>query len=181
MSQFENIKYERLIGRDLYTTFKGQYMGIPVVIKFFTEVSDNNNEYEILEYLHKYNGFPKPYFQVTIDNKSVVINTDMKIDNVYKVIVYEYIEGIPIDRKEFDKKKVIYDIQKQLLKIHKLGLVYGDIKKDNILKLPDGTYCLIDFGRTFSIIDIKFPPMKYMLEDNEVPSQKDDLIQLNLL
>ena len=55
ITQYSNIYFDKLLGNDLYTTFSGyiHYNGtsIKCVIKFFTYHSDNNNEFEILDYL----------------------------------------------------------------------------------------------------------------------------------
>ena len=186
--QLLGISYEKLLGDDLYTTFKGQYMNHPVVIKFFTDVSDQNNEYEVLDYLQKHSQknhlFPKPYFQVEFNSENLTIsvgpeNQSMNINDVYKVIVYEYLEGFTLCETNYDKNQVFSDIQIQLYELHRLGFVYADLKKDNIIKRPHGQYNLIDFGRTFSLNDQKFPPMEYMIDDNEIPNQDDDFKRLN--
>jgi serine/threonine protein kinase len=156
------IKYEKLLGSDLYITFKGEYLGHPVIIKFFTEVSDQNNEYEVLDYLQKHSAskelFPKTYLQVNMDYSSLTLfvgenQQSMTIEEIYKVIVYEYIEGTDISLSSYNQQQAIIDVGLQLSELHRLGFVHGDVKINNIIQTNKETYYLIDYGRTFSVSD----------------------------
>ena len=52
---------------------------------------------------------------------------------------------------------------------------------ENVIQKPNGHYQLIDYGRTFSITDNKFPPMEYMNDDDCIPTKQDDLNTLTKL
>lgn len=181
----QDIEYISLLKNDLYTTFKGTWKGKPAIIKFFHERSDPNNEYDFLEFWKvsfpndRILRIPQLYCRITLDNEDITITLEREIymGNVYQVIVYEYIEGEVINTKNIDKVKLATDIREQLLEIHRLGFVYADLGVSNIL-YTEGRYVLIDFGRVFSLEDPKFPPMQYMIDDEDVPTQEDDLSRL---
>lgn len=175
-SMQKDIEYERLLNNDLYATFKGKFCGKDAIIKVFHEMSDNNNEYEFLEFMKNngVQGFPRPFLKMNFNYKTMKI-LSVTLKQVYKIIVYEYIEG------EHAKNISENDIKEQLAEIHKWGFIYGDINYGNIICTKNGNFCLIDFGRTFSISDPKFPPMEYMIEDEEIPTQQDDLNDLKEL
>jgi serine/threonine protein kinase len=96
------------------------------------------------------------------------------LEEVYKVIVYEYIEGETIRNVTYNRDKVIKDITIILEELHRLNLVHSDLNLGNILRTLDNRYLLIDFGSAFSITDKKFPPLEFMVEEDEVPTQADD-------
>lgn len=169
----------KCLGDDLYITYKGLLDGIDVIIKLYKEFSDENNEIKILDYLqnHTKEQFPIPY--ISILNPEFMFNND---DDIYvkKLIVYQYIDGESLtSSSNIDRTMLKNDIEKQLNILHKLNLVFADIRIENIIKLKDNHYYLIDYGRVFSLIDMNFPPMNYMIEDDCIPSQQDDINQLD--
>jgi hypothetical protein len=76
---------------------------------------------------------------------------------------------------------IVSDVKEQLQEMHYHNLVYGDVRCENIVRMPSGQHRLIDYGRTFSVRDPKFPPMEYMTESGEIPEQADDFIDLGRL
>ncbi len=177
----ENIIFQELLGQDLYVTFKGQWKGKDAVIKFFFfSVSDENNEYEFMELMQGKNGVPIPYYKINLNYEDIIVSLDreIEINGVYKIIVYEFIEGEEVTKGINNKDKLLSDIIEQLTEIHRLGFVYGDMRLANIIKTKEEKYCLRDYGRTFSLKDTKYPPMKYMIDEEEVPTREDDLSML---
>lgn len=186
---------EKLLKNDLYATFKGvlnmtDAFGVEtkknVVVKFFTESSDANNEYEFLQLMKGDERYPQPYYKIEGNWKSITVNfgnyDNVKMKNVFKIIVYEYIEGASFQHRWLisslhDINKIISDISKYIEHIHGLGFIYADIRLQNIVMTPSGNYQLIDFGRIFSEKDPRFPPMDYMIDD-EIPTMKDDISAL---
>lgn len=153
----EDIIFQELLGEDLYVTFKGQWKGKDAVIKFFFYASDENNEYEFMELMQGKNGVPLPYCKVNLNCEDIIVhlNHKIRINDVYKVLVYEYIEGEIFIKYSWNKDKFLSDIKEQLLELHGLGFVYGDMKLQNVIKTKEGKYRLIDYGRTFSLNDAK--------------------------
>ena len=93
----EDIEFIQLLGDVLYITFKGVYKWKETVIKFFHEMSDNDNEYEVLEYFRRNSNYPEwfpvPYFKVEKKYNTYNVKLGDKlvtIDNVYKIIGYQY-------------------------------------------------------------------------------------------
>lgn len=183
---FSTLIFESNLNVDLYATFKGSLDNKEVIIKFFFDASDKNNEFEVLDFLNNKNPiFPRPYVCITapkyesytIESKDSLTGWK-QLDSVWQIIIYEYIPGIPISHVlNVDKSKLYYDIEATLSYMHSLGLIYGDIRPDNIIQTPDLHYRLIDYGRTFSS-DTSFPPMDYMIDDDEIPTMEDDIISL---
>lgn len=177
------LTFGKCLGNDLYITYKGLLDDIDVIIKLYKEFLDENNEIEVLDYLqnHTKEQFPIPY--ISILNPEFMFNIeDEQDDNVYirKLIVYQYIEGESLTpSSNINKTMLRSDIEKQLNILHKLHLVFADIMIQNIIKLDNNHYYLIDYGRVFSLIDTNIPPMNYMIEDDCIPSQKDDINDLN--
>jgi tRNA A-37 threonylcarbamoyl transferase component Bud32 len=46
-----------------------------------------------------------------------------------------------------------------LHELHKLNIIHADVALRNIIKKPDGSYCLIDYGCSFSIDNIALSPL----------------------
>ncbi len=187
---------DKLLNLDLYATFRGilsvdEESASPVIIKFFIDISDKNNEFEVLLYLQKHCNpeirhlFPKPYLYFDFGEEEMklrIIGSESRY--VSKIIIYEYMIGAPLRKMPTDRSKLIKDVKVQLLEMHRLGLVHGDVKLNNIIKMPStrfdilGSYRLIDFGRTFSVHDKSLPPMAYMIEVEHIPTQKADILAL---
>jgi len=169
------ITLEKFLNEDLYTTYKGKLDNVDVIMKLYGEYSDANNEIEVLNYLQKHapTKFPIPYASILYPK----LNIDTYIE---KLIIYQYIEGEELNKSSIINKVILKnDIMKQIEVLHKLNLVFGDIRIENIIKLNSNHYYLIDYGRVFSLIDKKFPPMNYMIEEDIIPSQEDDINNLN--
>lgn len=185
----DKIIFTDFLNEDMYITFKGIYDGKPAIIKFFGNMSDENNEFEILEYLQKTkhkNLFPIPYLKLGFDSiiLSIVLENGKAhiLEDIYKMIVYEYIEGITL-KKPINSESIIQirnDISEHLSIIHEMGFVHGDVHTQNIIYTPHNKkYILIDYGQTFSKNDKQFPPMQFMIDDIGIPTKKDDFHRLN--
>jgi hypothetical protein len=78
MSLPSGLIFGELLNDDLYTTYLGILDGHQVVIKLFTEMSDNNNEYEILVYLQENSAhpewFPVPKLKLTLSDGVIGLN-----------------------------------------------------------------------------------------------------------
>lgn len=161
--------FEKCLGHDLYVTYQGLLDDKKVVIKLYIwDLSDENNEIPVLDYLQANSSeFPIPYLSISYPNLNIV-------DDISKIIVYEYIEGESITSSNIDMSLLKEDIEKQLNILHKLNLVFADIRIENIIKLPNNKYFLIDYGRVFSTTDKNLPPMEFMIDYDEIPSQQDD-------
>ncbi len=215
------LKFDKLLNDDLYTTYKGTYNGLPSILKFFTEQSDNNNEFEVIEFLHSNSDnpewYPIPYESYNsqeIENMEEIIpKYVLENHEPYKLIVYSYLEGDDIVKENLIKDDIDNlkdDIREHLEQIHKVGLIYGDIRLPNIIfSKIFNRYLLIDYGRTFSndsskylesftdkeyynvvdkfmydknVIPVTFPPMLYMLEYGEdILTYEDELKSIDKL
>lgn len=166
--------FEKCLGHDLYVTYQGLLDDKKVVIKLYIwDLSDKNNEIPVLDYLQSNaSEFPIPYLSISYPNLNIV-------NDISKIIVYEYIEGESITSSNIDMVLLKEDIEKQLNVLHKLNLVFADIRIENIIKLPNNKYFLIDYGRVFSTTDKNLPPMEFMIDYDEIPSQQDDFDALN--
>ena len=171
--------FEKCLNNDFYITYKGLLDGMDVIIKLYGEYSDENNEIEVLDYLqfHSVGNFPIPYMSILDPSLKFSINVDADV-YIKKLIVYQYIKGESLTAlSDIDKPMLKNDIKKQINILHKLNLVFSDVTTENIIKLDNGHYYLIDYGRVFSITDISLPPMDYMIDDY-IPSQQDDINNL---
>lgn len=176
-----------LLGNDLYLTFRARYQDCDVIAKYFTDASDNNNEYKVLTFLQtipERDRFPKPVFQEQLSGEITITYENDKIITVdaYKVIVYQYLPGnnlqFPLGDEEIMNCR--RDIVDQLKILHKYQLVYGDVNTNNIIYWK-GKYCLIDYGRCFSLVNTDMPPLEYMIEDETIPTMNTDLLAVNNL
>lgn len=80
-------------------------------------------------------------------------------DNLY--ILMDYIPGSNLkvycqnhgllDR--WEALRLFREILEVLSWLHQLGIVYNDLKPENIMRLPNGHYCLIDIGACFLMED----------------------------
>mgnify|MGYP001222230310 CR=1 FL=1 len=86
-------------------------------------------------------------------NKYFPVILDYRIDHKIPNIVFEYIEGIPLNKlmkrnNKIDKdfiKKVTNSFKKIIITLHSLGLVHRDIRPHNIIVGKNNTIHLIDF------------------------------------
>jgi len=138
--------------------------------------------------------FPIPYFTF-IPNNLYFKALGQEWENVYLGIVYEYIEEEKIGKD--NKNKLEMDIMEQIYEIHRMGLVHGDVRRANIIK-TEKRYLLIDYGRTYTshgnisvntftldkyikIVPGYFRPLLFMLEDDNLITQEDDLNELDII
>ena len=178
---------ESFLSTGSYITFKGKlstqqlgnYDSKDIVIKFYHSLSDNTNEFEIMKFVTEetslQNIVPIPYVSVTNPMCKTYKISNLVINNVWKIIIYEYIPGIPVIHL-IDTNVIMManDIKLILDKLYSIGLVHADIHEENIIRTKNGKYRLIDFGQSFST-DNRFPPSKMMLKYNLI-SNKDQSI-----
>lgn len=194
-----DIKLEFITKEDLYFIFLGYY-NTPkekVVVKFYiNECSDNDNTYEVLQFLEENNVefAQKPIMYVKTPYDLLDKFPSLR-SHVHSMIVYTQIVGEDITDvlKRVDsatsegikeKNKCYDDVCKQLKVLHSLGLVMAEF---NAVRTSNGDYVIEDYGRCFSEAYTPFRPMEYMFRQDwnsavdEVPSQKMDFSRLKLL
>lgn len=183
------VNFIRLLKAEAYVTFLAEYEGKKCVVKFFTEESAPNNEYDILTHL-KVNSshsdwYPRPYFRVqtTLDEYVVKPSQDQefRVRDIYQVIGYEYFEGLVNDElaTSFDITKARKDLLGHLSDIHNQGFIVADINCSNIIyNTVSRRYQLIDYGMTFHVTDPRFKPLDFIRELS--PTQKDDRRSLEI-
>lgn len=82
---------------------------------------------------------------------------------------------LPILKSQMAKTQ----LTEQLDDIHELGFTLANISYSNIVynsKLK--RYQFINYGRIFHATNSAFPPMEYMVNDEEIPRQSEDRIEL---
>lgn len=169
------------INEDLYSTYLCIYKSTPVNIKLYTDMSDETNEGQVLELFNELGIIDYNHLLLDIhtDGDEFLILGEYK--NIFRIIVYEFEVGYVLHRTDKLTQKLINDIKEQLDKIHNLGFVYGDLRKENILINTEGKAVLIDFGRTYRDPNIiseisaeDYPPMEYMIENEEIDTIEDE-------
>jgi O-antigen chain-terminating methyltransferase len=71
---------------------------------------------------------------------------DREIWLVRERIPGELLYTMITEGKDFDARRVISDVLKQLVVLESAGLMHNDVKTWNVLVMPDGTSTLIDYG-----------------------------------
>ena len=183
MTLKSSLIFEQVLSKTLYATLKGTCDEKEVVIKFFFNSSDKNNEFEIMRFVQEetllHDITPIPYIKIDNPKYSTYIIGDTEIDNVWKIIIYEYIPGIPIlYLKNVDIRLMHSDIESLLSDLKSIGLIHADVHVGNIIRTPNGRFRLIDFGQTFSI-DHRFPPIDYMFDEEFLPTFSNDIDRLS--
>lgn len=178
---------EQLLGFDTNVTFRAHHKNVPmpVVVKFYYG-KDTSNEFEVLQYLSKLSlpfKIPQPFFSVDVDQpNNQFIYGDHTYQDVYHMIVYEFIEGETVKYlKGLERTRCRNSISAQLRVLHDLGLVYGNIRSSNILHTSDDKYILIDYGMTYSKSGVPFPMTQCEMELkqlDEEPTQERDFEDL---
>ena len=177
--------FEQVLSQELYVTLKGTCDNKDVVIKFFYERSDKNNEFEIMRYVEEETSLsgitPIPYIKIDNPKYSTYKIGNIKINGVWKIIIYEYIPGVPLEYLvNINVISMQNDIRSILSDLEYVGLVYGDIHLGNIIQINNGRYRLIDFGQSFST-DNRFPPIEYMLHEDLLPTFSSDINNLSCI
>lgn len=142
------------------------------------------SEAEVISILHRnYPEFPRlimwdmsePWEHILPDGEKMM---------VHQSILMEEIKGHKPKKGELTPKHK-EQLEVQLKKMHRLGIVHGDVRRDNIIiRDEDGTACLIDYGESYSACNPKLlPPMPCLLEDgeDEAPTFMDDFRSLQHL
>ena len=89
-----------------------------------------------------------------LSHPNIVKIYDTCLEGDYRYFVMEYIEGITLKKHILGKGALDVDeilfLSRQILSalsaIHEKGIVHSDIKPQNVVVLPDGHVCLMDFG-----------------------------------
>ncbi|MCR4657260.1 MAG: serine/threonine protein kinase [Lachnospiraceae bacterium] len=115
-----------------------------------------NNEYEALFIREKENFLREARILSDFSMlEGIVRIIDYFESNNTAYIVMDYLEGETLEERRFNKNGKLsvyklltglYPVMKSLEKIHRAGIIHGDISPDNIMILKDNTYCLYDFG-----------------------------------
>jgi hypothetical protein len=112
-----------------------------------------------------------------------------------RYIAIEYVEGTPLDQVLSEEHELEHGIGPRdvieiglatgdaLAHLHEIGLVFRDFKPANLLKTPDGSYRLIDFGIAYEYRDGRGEPLStgtppyYSREQHEgrAPCPADDV------
>lgn len=74
-----------------------------------------------------------------------------EVDRVGMRIVMEYVEGEQVkklleDMDPSDRRKLCELIGKQIARLHKAGIIHGDLTTSNMIRAPEGKVYFIDFG-----------------------------------
>jgi len=74
-----------------------------------------------------------------------------EVDRVGMRIVMEFVEGKQVkqilDRlRPTERKKLCYTIGRQVARLHRAGIVHGDLTTSNMILRPDGRVYFVDFG-----------------------------------
>lgn len=122
-----------------------------------------------MKFLKENSEHPEWYPQVFCQEEIDEINVGGDYyDDVCKVICYEYLE----ETDEIETARKLSDIEEQLNDMHNLGIIHGDVRNDNII--ASGRFLLIDYGRSFSIDHTPFPPMEFMVDEDDFPTIDTD-------
>ena len=163
-----------------------------VIVKSLAKTSHKylgyDHEFDKMKILHeKYpNNFPKVFLYEKASYSSLLFKGgNYFLGNCEEIAVYEYIEGIVTrKRKEVsDMKRLRHDILDQLSKMHSIGFVHNDVALRNIVQKKDGSYVLIDFGKSFSMNDDRFahPHRTCSWVEPELLTEKTDFYELGLI
>ena len=105
--------------------------------KFFRKMTDSRNEFEICRTLYE-----NPH-----DNIVNFYNINESQDKIPRYeIDMEYLEYNGLNTKKTDKSKILKDIKSALDHLHKLNIVFIDLKFDNIgFNRKQNVYKIFDF------------------------------------
>ena len=89
-----------------------------------------------------------------LSHPNIVKLYDAHLEGDCRYFVMEYIEGITLKKHILERGALTVDeilfLARQVLSalsaIHEKGIVHSDIKPQNVVVLPDGHVCLMDFG-----------------------------------
>lgn len=158
------INCSTLYRRDPHLTFLAKYQDRSCILKLIYDRVDINNEAVVTSMLHRYD--PQSYPRVVFLDRSNPWNLTLGSDT-YRIIESLCIEALPdmplgaITR--IDKRQ----LQVQLDELHRLGIIHGDVQRNNIIRRPNGDVFLIDYGYSYSSGDPLLPPtINSMSDDN---------------
>lgn len=124
------------------------WMGRKVVIK--RRIRKGYRIKEIDEKIRKYRTKHEALIMAAARKAGVAVPIIYEINNAEMEIVMEYIEGERLknvidEMEEEEKKRICYEIGKNVAMLHKNGIVHGDITTSNLI-LRNKKLHFIDFG-----------------------------------
>lgn len=180
------IIFDKLLYENFEYVFRAKCGLKTVIVKVFHGRPFGSTEFEILQYLQEESAtpemFPQPYMKILnpVPNSLLPTLCNIRIKNVWQILIYEYIEGKCIQGRSWNNTEnlVLHNsISRQLYELHSLALVHNDVAARNIIKDPEGNYYLIDYGNAYSLSDHRFQlnnPFLYG-EKGDDPYRKDML------
>jgi len=144
--------------------FRGVYRGqISVIVKFFYEKSDANNEFNILGFLSdrpNLEFIPKPIAGIYTDNADFEMCGKI-YKGIYLMLIYVSPGELPfVGMREISKKTYpgcYEDLRRQMQILHSFGLVLGFVSPELVAKNSNGYYGFYDYGRAISASNKPFP------------------------
>ena len=73
------------------------------------------------------------------------------VDVKNTLIIMEYVEGVQIKQllyelSEEERRNVCFEIGREIAKLHRFGLIHGDLTTSNMIMNSDGRVFFVDFG-----------------------------------
>lgn len=157
-----SLQISKMLRNVMYASFKCTFLGKPAVLKISRRGSVENNEFEILQYLQANSDhpdwYPQPFLSMRVHGnptleiskkKSSQVQTFV-LEDVYKIIVYEYFEGDMLLRSQVAEDTMFNQLTACLAELHRLNILHADLHYDNIVYREDGLCVFIDYGCAFS-------------------------------
>lgn len=115
------------------------------------------------------------------DNPHIVDIYSFFEENKTAYFVMKYLDGAPLDKhiqscgcgmSVQEAKDLLLPLMKAVAEVHRRGIVHRDIAPDNIILLPDGKACLIDFGAAKNHVGEKSKSMEMVVKEGFSPVEQ---------
>lgn len=142
---------------DPHITYVVNYQGKKAMLKLYYDPETFGNEVESIMILHYHDHrYPPIIFMDRSQPWALILKG--KRYNILQSLCYGYIPDMPLGLLNLNDMR---HLQNQLNGIHSLGLEYGNVHRDNIIRrLDDGQAFFIDYGKAYtpSIPALPKPP-----------------------
>ncbi|MEM3081391.1 MAG: lipopolysaccharide kinase InaA family protein [Nitrososphaerota archaeon] len=166
-------QFRTWLARDLGRSGK-RHKGNECVVKMTTDHRLATSELKAYIYLEK-NNFPERYYSemLAFDNKATAYRQHKRVGRFCAIVLKKYdgsLKSLTDQLSKKEKEKIARKIERRVEKLHKLGMIHGDLREENILirKSRKGIGVLLtDFAKSVLVTDARKQKVRKLLDREE--------------
>ncbi|MEM1944820.1 MAG: lipopolysaccharide kinase InaA family protein [Nitrososphaerota archaeon] len=171
-------QFRTWLARDLGRSGR-RHKGTERVVKMTTDHELATSELRAYTYLEK-NNFPERYYSelLAFDNEATAYRRRKRVGRFYAIVLKKYdgsLRSLMGQLSKEEKEKIARKIKKRVEKLHKVGMIHGDLREENILirKRRKGIGVLLtDFANSVLVTDARKQKVRKLLDREKEQVQR---------